>query len=154
MEINKCIKESFVVIGKEGSTSDGADFIRKLWDDANSHFHEVEHLAKRDENGNLSGIWGAMSDVSRSFKPWQDDFKNGLYLAGVECVDEAEAPIGWTKWVIPGFEYIFVENESNDTFKKLIQYLQENNIKLAGAAHDFICPETGKNYIFAPIRRL
>lgn len=30
MEIHKCIKESFVVIGKEGATSDGAGFIQKL----------------------------------------------------------------------------------------------------------------------------
>ena len=47
MNINKCIKESFVVIGKEGSTNDGAGFIQNLWEDANSHFHEVEQLAKK-----------------------------------------------------------------------------------------------------------
>lgn len=64
MIIEKCKKESFVVIGKEGSTSDGEEFIQKLWDDANSHFGEIQHLAKKDENGNLVGIWGAMSDFS------------------------------------------------------------------------------------------
>ena len=58
MKIEKCQKESFVVIGKEGATTDGAGFIQKLWDDANSHFGEVQHLAKKDENGNISGIWG------------------------------------------------------------------------------------------------
>ena len=42
----KVIKEKFVVIGKEGSTLDGEGFIQKLWDDANSHFSEVAHLAK------------------------------------------------------------------------------------------------------------
>ena len=56
MKIERCEKESFVVIGKEGSTLDGADFIQKLWDDANSHFGEVQHLAKKDENGNISEI--------------------------------------------------------------------------------------------------
>ena len=30
MLIEKCEKKSFVVIGKEGSTKDGADFINKL----------------------------------------------------------------------------------------------------------------------------
>jgi hypothetical protein len=80
-----------------------AGFIQKLWDDANSHFGEVQHLAKKDENGNISGIWGAMSDFSRSFQPWED-FSKGLYLAGVECNEDAEAPDGWTKWVIPGYE--------------------------------------------------
>ena len=47
----KVIKKAFVVIGKEGSTLDGAGFIQKLWDDANSHFGEVAHLAKKDANG-------------------------------------------------------------------------------------------------------
>ena len=37
MKIEKCIKETFVVIGKEGSTKDGQGFIQKLWSDANSH---------------------------------------------------------------------------------------------------------------------
>ena len=97
----KVIKKSFVVIGKEGSTLDGEGFIQKLWDDANSHFGEVAHLAKKDANGGIVGIWGAMSDISRSFKPWEDGFSKGLYLAGVECVDNAEAPDGWTKWIIP-----------------------------------------------------
>ena len=63
----KVIKKAFVVIGKEGSTLDGAGFIQKLWDDANGHFSEVAHLAKKDTNGNIVGIWGAMSDSSHAF---------------------------------------------------------------------------------------
>ena len=78
MKMNKSVKKSFVVIGKEGSTLDGDDFIQKLWNDANTHFEEVQHLAKKDENGNICGIWGAMSDFSRSFMPWED-FDKGLY---------------------------------------------------------------------------
>ena len=153
MKINMCVKESFVVIGKEGSTLDGENFIQKLWDDANSHFAEVQHLVKKDENGNIGGIWGAMSDFSRSFNPWED-FNKGLYLAGVECNDEAEAPCGWTKWIIPGYEYIYVECENDDTFPKVIEYMKDNDIPLVGAVHDFTCPQTGKNYMFFPIRRI
>lgn len=153
MKIRKCVKEAFAVIGKEGSTLEGENFIQRLWDDANSHFEEVQHLAKRDENGNLCGIWGAMSDFSRSFQPWED-FNKGLYLAGVECTDDAEAPNGWTKWIIPGYEYIYVECESSDTFSKAMAYMNENNIELVGAVHDFTCPGTGKNYMFFPIRKL
>ena len=153
MKIERCEKESFVVIGKEGSTLDGAGFIQRLWDDANSHFEEVQHLAKKDENGKLGGIWGAMSDFSRSFQPWED-FERGLYLAGVECYDDAEAPDGWTKWVIPGYEYIYTAYEEEDTFSKVITYMKENGISLAGAVHDFTCPQTGKNYMFFPIRKL
>ena len=153
MKIERCEKESFVVIGKEGSSLDGAGFIQKLWDEANSHFEDVQHLAEKDENGNIGGIWGAMSDFSHSFNPWED-FNKGLYLAGVECSDDAEAPNGWTKWIIPGYEYIYVECESDDTFSKAIKYLEDNAIPLVGAVHDFTCPQTGKNYMFFPIRKL
>lgn len=153
MTIERCEKESFVVIGKEGSSLDGAGFIQRLWEDANSHFEEIRHLAKTDEEGNISGIWGAMSDFTRSFQPWED-FSRGLYLAGVECLDDAEAPDGWTKWRVPGYEYIYVKCENDNTFSDVINYMKENKIPLAGAVHDFICPQTGKNYMFFPVRKL
>ena len=108
MKIESCIKESFSVIGKEGSTEDGAGFVQNLWADANSHFAEVAHCAKKDENGNLVGIWGAMTDFSRSFQPWEDGFRKGLYLAGIECPEDAQSPEGWTKWTVPGFAYLRV----------------------------------------------
>lgn len=147
------IKKAFVVIGKEGSTLDGEGFIQKLWDDANGHFAQVAHLAKRDENGNLVGIWGAMSDLSHSFQPWEDGFSKGLYLAGVECVDSAEAPDGWTKWVIPGYEYLVVENH-NGVFRDTIRQMQEEGIALVGAVHDYTDPATGKGYLYFPIRKV
>lgn len=153
MKIEKCKKEAFTVIGKEGSTEDGAGFIGRLWEDANSHFDEIRQLVKKDENGDPAGIWGAMSDFSRSFKPWED-FGRGLYLAGAECADGAEAPNGWVKWVIPGYEYLCVERENENTFSDMIQYLKDNGISLAGAVHDFTCPRTGKNYMFFPIKAL
>ena len=37
---------------------------------------------------------------------------------------------------------------------KAIKYLEDNAIPLVGAVHDFTCPQTGKNYMFFPIRRL
>ena len=149
----KVIKKAFVVIGKEGSTLDGAGFIQKLWDDANGHFDEVAHLAKRDENGNLAGIWGAMSDLSHSFQPWEDGFSKGLYLAGVECVDSAEAPDGWTRWMIPGYEYLVVENHDG-AFRDTIRQMQEEGIALVGAVHDYTDPATGKCYLYFPIRKV
>ena len=151
--MDKIIKKAFVVIGKEGSTLDGEGFIQKLWDDANGHFDEVAHLAKRDENGNLVGIWGAMSDLSHSFQPWEDGFSKGLYLAGVECVDNAEAPDGWTKWVIPGYEYLVVENHDG-AFVATIKQMNEKGIALVGAVHDYTDPATGKGYLYFPIRKV
>lgn len=151
--MDKVIKKAFVVIGKEGSTLDGEGFIQKLWDDANGHFDEVAHLAKRDQNGNLVGIWGAMSDLSHSFQPWEDGFSKGLYLAGVECVDSAEAPDGWTKWMIPGYEYLVVENHDG-AFRDTIRQMQEEGIALVGAVHDYTDPATGKGYLYFPIRKV
>lgn len=155
MEIKKCVKDSFSIIGKEGSTNDGKDFIQKLWADANSNFAEVASLAKKDEKGNLIGIWGAMSDLSRSFNPWENNFTKGLYLAGVEVIGNAQAPQGWVKWDIPSYEYVYVKNnESHNIFMEVIEYLKENNIKLVGAAHEFNSPKDGERYIFFPIRRI
>lgn len=149
----KLIKEKFVVIGKEGSTLDGEGFIQKLWDDANGHFHEIAHLAKRDAAGQLVGIWGAMSDLSRSFRPWEDGFSKGLYLAGVECDDTAEAPDGWTKWRIPGYEYLVVENRKG-AFEETLEQMKEEGITLVGAIHDHTDPATGKGYLYFPIRTI
>lgn len=154
MKIVKCTKSAFVVIGKLGSTLDGQGFIQKLWADANAHFQEIAPLAKRDEQGNLVGIWGAMSDFSHSYKPWEDHFRKGLYLAGVECTDSAEAPEGWTKWVVPGYEYLCAEVEHAQTFSEVRDYMRTNSIALVGAVHDFSCPLTGKDSLFFPIREL
>lgn len=154
MEFSRCIKESFAVIGKEGFTGDGAGVIRQLWEDANCNFGEVAHLAKKDEKGNLAGVWGVMSDINRSFLPWEEGFTKGLYLAGVECEEGAEAPEGWTRWVVPGFEYVYTEKEKEDTFSGVLEYLAENGLELAGAVQEFNCPETRKEYLFFPIRRL
>ena len=94
-----------------------------------------------------------MTDFSRSFKPW-DDFYRGLYLAGVECEDDAEAPEGWTKWTVPGYEFLYTEATGDDTFSKMIAYLEEKNTPIVGAVHDFTDPQTGKYYMFFPIRKL
>ena len=152
MSVEKVVKPSFTVIGMEGSTDAGNGFIKKLWDEANARFEEIAHLCRRGEDGGFAGFWGAMSDFSRGFKPW-DDFARGLYLAGAECVDGAEPPEGWTKWVIPGFEYLrFAQAEY--TFDRAVAYVRENSLHFAGAAHDFIDPRTGKGYICIPIQKL
>jgi len=154
MKFEKYTKESFSVIGREGSTDQGPGFVRNLWEDANSHFAEVAHLAKKDENGDLVGIWGAMSDFSRSFQPWEEHFSRGLYLAGVECREDAQAPAGWNKWVIPGFEYFRVECDRETVFAEMIAWLEEEGIPLVGAVQDFTCPRSGKNYMLFPVRKL
>lgn len=41
-----------------------------------------------------------------------------------------------------------------EIFLQVIKYLEENQLPLVGAVHDFTCPETGKNYMFFPILKL
>ena len=80
MKIEKLLKETFVVIGKEGSSMDGQDFIQKLWSDANSHFNEVQPLAKKDENGN--NIGGYMDPNKRNVTTvrLRGERSDGLYM--------------------------------------------------------------------------
>ena len=151
--MNRIIKPSFTVIGKEGSTRDGEGFIQRLWSDANAHFEEVAPLAKRDAQGDLVGVWGAMTDFTRSFQPWEQGFSQGLYLAGVECVDNAQPPQGWTRWEIPAFEYLQLECSAPDTFMQGLQLLKDQGLTLAGAVHDFTDPVTGKMYMMFPVNR-
>ena len=150
----RIIKDSFSVIGKEGSTADGAQFVQRLWEQANSHFGEVAPLAKKNADDSLAGCWGLMSDFSMSFMPWQNGFSEGRYLAGIECEDDAQAPDGWTKWTIPGFEYVRIACEGGDIFREGLAYLETEGLTLAGAVQDFTDPSTGMSYMCYPIRKL
>ena len=71
----------------------------------------------------------------------------------MECIDNAEAPDGWTKWIIPSYEYIVVENH-NEVFKDTIGQMDEEGISLVGAVHDYTDPVTGKGYMYFPIREV
>ena len=153
MKIEKITKPAFSVIGKEGTTHDGAGFIQNLWERANAGFSEIAPLVKLDETGAPVGIWGAMTDFSHSFQPWENGFSEGKYLAGAEVRDDAQPPEGWTKWTVPGFVYLKAENEEN-LFPNMLSYLKENGFSLAGAVHDFTDVKTGKSYMLFPIEKL
>ena len=153
MKIEKIAKPAFSVIGKEGSTGDGAGFIQKLWECANANFSEIASLVKTDETGAPVGVWGAMTDFSHSFKPWENGFSEGKYLAGAEVREDAQPPEGWTKWTVPGFVYLKAENEEN-LFPNMLSCIHENGLTLVGAVHDFTDVKTGKNYMYFPIERL
>lgn len=149
--MERITKDAFCVIGKAGSTRDGEGFVQKLWADANAHFDEVAALAAKNEDDSLKGFWGAMTNFAFEFKPWEKDFSEGMYLAGVEVEPSAVAPEGWKKWIVPGFEYLKVPVQGPDTFAKTIAYLNENDIALAGAVQDFTEPKTGENYMLFPV---
>jgi len=156
MEMKRCVKPSFCVIGKEGSTDEGEGFIQRLWAEANGRFAEIAPLAKRDASGNLVGLWGAMSDLSRAFRPWEDGFTRGLYLAGVEAEEGAQAPEGWSRWVVPAFAYlrVRVDRDMRETFASALGYLKENGLALSGAVQEFYRPgESGQLTFYFPIGR-
>lgn len=146
-------KDAFCVIGKMGSTNDGPDFVQRLWEDANGHFDQVAHLAKRNEKGELAGVWGAMTDFDFQFRPWQDHFTRGLYLAGIEAQTDAVPPKGWKKWIVPGFTYWKVKAEGPDSFPSTIAWLEAQQLPLAGAVQDFTDPVTGQNYMLFPVEK-
>ena len=152
MDVLRIRKPRFTVIGIEGSTEDGDGFIQRLWGEANARFPEIQHLCARAEDGTFTGFWDAMTDFTRSFLPWED-FKRGLYLAGAACVEGAEPPEGWTKWVIPGFEYLRFDCAAF-SFPDAIGSVREHGYAVAGAVQDYTDPRTGENYIYVPIRRL
>lgn len=154
MEFQTRIKEGFTVIGKLGSTDQEEAFVQRLWEAANSQFEEVAPLAKKNPDGSLAGIWGLMSDKSGSFRPWENGFSEGLYLAGVETEDDAQPPEGWTKWTSPAYEYRVTELKGPETFSQAVRALKELGLALAGAAYDYNCPATGVGWLYFPVRRL
>lgn len=151
--MERWIKPGFSVIGLEGSTEDGADVVARLWAEANRRFPEVAPLAKTNPDGSLAGVWGAMTDMSRRFRPWEEGFTRGLYLAGVECRDDAAAPAGWTRWDVPGFEYLCIP-AGPDAFSQGLDALAQQGLTLAGAVQDYTDPATGQSCMCFPIRML
>lgn len=153
--MERWVKPGFAVIGREGCTDEGEGFIARLWCETSSRFGKVLlPLAKTDANGVPVGFWGAMTDMSRSFLPWEEGFTRGLYLAGVECREDAVPPEGWTRWDVPGFEYIRVKSDSPEVFPQTLRMLESEGLTLAGAVHDFTDPATGQGYMCFPIRKL
>lgn len=142
----------FTVIGKETSSESGPDFVERAWAEANSLFPEVAAIAKTDKNG-APVIWGLMSDLSRSFRPWEDGFTKGLYLAGIETAPDAAVPEGWKKWESPAYEYYVVPADGPDAFTRALEELESAGMSLAGAAYDRIVPGTG-TFFWLPVRRI
>ena len=147
MEIQIITKQAFPVIGKEGqgAAAESQQWIPPLWQAANAHFGEIAHLVKFDEAANTPFIWGAMSDVAGTFKPWDGQ---GKYLAGCEAREGADAPDGWTKWTVPGFTYVVAhctQSGYGDTFRHILkEHFPQNGYALAGAVHEHY-PEPGNS---------
>ena len=151
-------KESFTVIGKlgQGLAAEGSMWIPVLWQEANYNFSEIQNLAKRDNEGNLVGLWGAMSDINEGFERWNDQ---GKYLAGCEVLESCVAPEGWTKWIIPSYKYAIIycnQKTYQEIFKYMVnEYLPSNGYSIVGAVHEYYKPiETdGSLELYFPIEK-
>lgn len=145
------------IIGQEGFCTKEKNVAQKLWEQANSRFREVAGLGMRNTDGSYVGFWGAMSDETRSFRPWTDDFSRGLYLAGIEVYEDTAVPAGWVKWVMPARKYLVTEIDPEryeETFRTVIDRLiPELGMKLVGAVCDFTEPTTGQNKLFFPVAK-
>ncbi len=139
------------IIGKMGSTRDGDNFIAKLWQEADNHFSEVYPLAIKDANGTPKAVYGAMSDFSLSFRPGENNLSEGLYMAGVECPLDAEAPTGWTKWVLPAFDCVITENKGIPALFETYKDLSSQGMELVYAIQEKNEPATGKQFLLFPI---
>ncbi len=143
------------IIGKEGLCTEKENIVQNLWQEANSHFDEVAALGMKEADGSYVGLWGAMSDENRTFKPWTNHFSRGLYLAGIETYKDSIAPEGWTKWIMPARKYLVVEVNSDsygEIFTNVInQLIPDIGMKLAGAVCDFTEPATGQSKLFFPV---
>lgn len=146
------------VIGREGLCTAQENLCGQLWEEANARFEEVAALGKRTESGAYTGFWGAMSDETRSFRPWTEHFSRGLYLAGIETEKEAEAPEGWTKWILPARRYLVAEVRPEiygEVFTGVLEkVLPKRGLKLCGAVCDFTDPVTGRNELLFPVEEL
>lgn len=157
MEIITCELPPVSIIGMEGEAKPGFNPAPALWERANARFGQVEALALRDESGAPAAVWGAMSDLSRAFLPWEEDFSRGLYLAGVQVCPEALPPEGWTKWTLPAFACLRVKAEGDyaAAFQAGLEELARRGLTLAGAAQECQRPaEGGQLYLFFPYKRL
>lgn len=140
----------FSVVGFEGSTKEGADIVGKLWDKAEKHVEDV--LPSLKKRTIFPIYWGLMSDFSRSLKPWENDYSEGLYLAGFELADnKLIPPEGWVKWDVPAQTYLMLKMEEDyrSTLVKGLALIQANGYVLSGAIFDH--GEEGTMWLYFPV---
>lgn len=154
MNIEIVIKEAFAVIGKEAFTWDGDGLLTVLWSNLHKYETEIMGLAKKGSDGKPLCTWGAMSSKYRDFATWENNLSIGLFLAGYEVPVEAEAPSGWTKWVVPGFAYAKIKVEGDNFFYRTLEYLKSKDMAPVAACHFYTDLKTGEDYFWFPIRKL
>jgi len=155
MEVKKCTLPSFSVIGLVAESTDGPGYVDKLWMEINRKGKSIMHLAKKDDDDDIAGVWGLMNDETGTFlPPGEKKSKTIVYMAGIEVNDSAKAPKGFKKWVIPAFDYLYapVEGEKIQTIQAVMDYCAEQKLAFAACPFDYM-PADGKlMYMFFPVK--
>lgn len=147
------VKEAFAVIGKEAFSWDGDGLLPILWNNMYERQAEIEDLIMRGEDGKPE-IWGVMSSKWRDFQPWEENGSIGLICVGYQCAMDAEAPKGWSKWIVPGFEYAKYKIEGDGFFYRALEDLKADGMQQVGACHLWSDPDTKEMYFCFPVRKL
>lgn len=143
------------VIGKAGLCTMDNNIVSDLWAQATAGFDEIAPVGMKEADGSFAGFWGVMSDVSMAFRPWEDGYTRGMYLAGIEVYKDTPVPEGWEKWVMPARTYL-VADVTGETygavFSEVInEVIPSMNLQLSGAVCDYTKPATGQNKLFFPV---
>ena len=154
MEFKTLVKEPFCVIGKEIFTWDGDGLIGKVWEVVDREFSNIEDIILKDEQGRPLAKWGAMSSKKRDFSMWEENGSSGLYLAGYEAPLDAEPPKGWTKWIVPGFEFRLGKIEGEGYFYRAFEELTNQGLPPVAATENWFDPDTDDAYFAFPVKRL
>lgn len=155
MDIKKCTLPPFTVIGLVGKSTDGPGYVDKLWMEINRKGKSIMHLVKKDEDGDLAGVWGLMNDETGTFLPPGDKkSKTVVYMAGLEVNDNAKAPKGFEKWVIPEFDYLYVpvEGKKLQVIEAVMEYCAEENLVFAACPFDYMPADGKMMYMFFPVK--
>ncbi len=158
IEVKECTFEPFCVIGLVGEAGKGSG---ALWTKMNKSGKQLMPLARRDDDGDIMGAWGLTTEDTLSFRLPKKDDPHLLYMAGLEVEDTAHPPVGFTKWIVPGSDYIYglVQNSKKETLDALLQYAEAKDLEIIGYPQEFMPPQTvgasgtqNTMYLFVPVK--
>ncbi len=154
-EIKECTMEPFAVIGLVKTDSGLYDTNAALWQELNQRGGEIRSLARLDEDGEPMGAWGLLNNDRLSFRLTKDPKAKILYMAGLEVEDTARAPKGFTKWIVPGGDYLYapVEESKLSTLGRILAYAKDNDWEPNGYPYDFMPPGSREMYVFFPVQK-
>ena len=67
---------------------------------------------------------------------------------------DAKPPKGYTKWVVPAFDYVYapVVGQKTAVIQEVMAYLDAHDLTFAACPFDFMPPGGGNMYLFFPVK--